>query len=124
MQGFCSDSASGEILFNQNTPVDFESSVFVGKFAMHMKGLDTTPPGVFEGRRRLQHIVIQVGRIRSSVSKEAVHGNMIPRQEALAVPWLLPGSCCGWHSSHALALPAFAGSSQATHACSKHVDWS
>ncbi len=42
------------------TPVEFETELFKGRALVLFRGMPNTPPGVFEGKRRLMWMTIQV----------------------------------------------------------------
>eukprot|EP00798_Chlamydomonas_sp_ICE-L_P007723 gene7723-894_t len=65
-----------------DSPIDFESDLFKGKAYAFIKGLPTTPPGLFDSRKRLSWLCIQ-GKF-----KEALPFNTVITGQEFSRPFL------------------------------------
>eukprot|EP00798_Chlamydomonas_sp_ICE-L_P007726 gene7726-897_t len=66
-----------------DSPIDFESDLFKGKAYAFIKGLPTTPPGLFDSRKRLSWLCIQ-GKF-----KEALPFNTVITGQEFSRPFLV-----------------------------------
>lgn len=76
-------------LNNVDGPIEFESEGFVGRAAIWVKGLPSSPPDLFKGKRRRSRLSIQGRFLKRTCMEDVITGQEFSRATNLPAKWLV-----------------------------------